>query len=103
MEAESLLSRSTENPSVGLYSLMPTILSIDGFVISIRLPPREHGPPHVHVWKGGQHVVISLGDAHVGPALRDVPGMNKLDVARALRIVESHQEFLVLTWRRLHG
>ncbi len=73
---------------------MPTVLLIDGFAVSIRLPPREHGPPHVHVWKGGQHVVISLGDAHQGPALRDVPGMNKLDVARALRIVESHQEFL---------
>jgi hypothetical protein len=82
---------------------MPTILSIDGFVISIRLPPREHGPPHVHIWKGGARTVVSLGDSHERPAIREVYGMNKLDVARAYRIVEKHQLQLLLRWRQFHG
>jgi uncharacterized protein DUF4160 len=82
---------------------MPTILSIDGFAISIRLPPREHGPPHVHVWKSGARVVISLGDAHERPAVRAIRNMNKLDVAKAYRIVESHQALLLFSWKVFHG
>jgi hypothetical protein len=34
-----------------------------GFAVRILLPPREHGPPHVHVVKAGAKVVIRLGGA----------------------------------------
>ena len=34
---------------------MPTVLHRDGFRVVIWLPPREHGPAHVHVFaRGGE-------------------------------------------------
>jgi hypothetical protein len=32
---------------------MPTVLVQGGFKVRILLPPREHGPAHVHVHKAG--------------------------------------------------
>ncbi len=82
---------------------MPTILVIGGFTVRILPPPREHGPPHVHIWKGGTEVVIWLGDRDEAPSIRRVFGMNQLDVARAQRIVVAHQELLLKRWRQYHG
>lgn len=39
---------------------MPTVIQRDGFRVVIFLPPREHGPAHVHVCKAGTEVVITL-------------------------------------------
>lgn len=41
---------------------VPTVLRVDGFRVVIYLPPREHDPPHVHVWKGDGEVVIKTPD-----------------------------------------
>ena len=47
---------------------MPTVLRKDGFVVRVYGPPREHPPPHVHVERGPEEiVVIRLGTAD-GPA-----------------------------------
>ena len=32
---------------------MPIVFRLDGFEVVILLPPREHGPAHVHVTKAG--------------------------------------------------
>ena len=102
MAAESLLSRPAKNPSVGLHSLMPTILVIAGFAFRIFRPPREHGPPHVHVWKSGAKAIILLGDSDNTPTVRRVLRMSPHDVTRALRIVGEHQELLLRRWREYH-
>jgi hypothetical protein len=38
---------------------MPTVLRKDGFAVRIYF--NDHLPPHVHVFKGGGQVRISLG------------------------------------------
>ncbi len=83
--------------------MMPTIFVIDGFTVRILPPPREHGPAHVHIWKSGTEVVITLGDRDAAPSIRRVFGMNQLDVARAHRIVAEHKDLLLQFWRQYHG
>lgn len=81
---------------------MPTILSIDGFAFRIFRPPREHGPPHVHVWKSGKEAIIWLGDTEKAPTIREVYGMTQSEFTRALAIVAEYQELLLQRWREYH-
>jgi Domain of unknown function (DUF4160) len=73
---------------------MPTVLRQAGF--EVRIFTHDHTPPHVHVFKGGEEVVINLSDV----SLRDVY-MNNRDVRRASAIVADHQEFLLAEWNRI--
>jgi hypothetical protein len=82
---------------------MPTVLRVDSFRIVIYLPPREHEPPHVHVWKGDSEVVIDLPTARRGQIIRGVSRMRTADVAKAFWIVEDHAEYLLTRWREYHG
>lgn len=82
---------------------MPTVLVRDGFQVRILLPPREHGPPHVHVWRGGARMVLMLPDQGLPVRVRSVAGMKDPDVMAAFRLVEAHADFLLAEWRRLHG
>ncbi len=82
---------------------MPTVLRVDGFRIVIYLPPREHEPPHVHVWKAGGEVVIELATPRRRQTIRSVTHMRTLDVVKAFRIVEEHVEYLLDRWGDYHG
>ncbi len=95
--------KPAENPSVGLFFLMPTVLRIGGFSVRMYSPPREHGPPHVHVGHAGNEVVVLLGDSEHAPTIRETIGMSVADVSRALRIVAEHQALLLNLWRNFHG
>ncbi len=67
-------------------------------------PPREHQPPHCHVERGLEEVVIiRLGTGPESPGVWAVYGMQDRDVVRAFRIVEQHLERIRQTWRELHG
>jgi hypothetical protein len=82
---------------------MPTVLDVNGFQVRVLLPPREHGPPHVHVSKGGGEVVITLPDGATPLAIRTIHGMKTADVVAAFRLVETHLEPLRAAWRQYHG
>lgn len=82
---------------------MPTVLRLNGFAVKILLPPREHGPPHVHVFKGGTEVVIEIGERGELCRLREVHGMPNADVIRAFRLVEAHADALLEKWRGFHA
>lgn len=82
---------------------MPTVLRVGGFRVAIHLPPREHGPPYVHVWNASGRVAINLGDDEALPEVRGVIGMRAVDLATALRIVDENWRFLHERWRPLHG
>ena len=82
---------------------MPTVLNVDGFHIRILVPPREHGPAHVHVRKAGAVVVINLPDGDKPVGIRTVRGMRAADVVAAFRLVEANVEMLLKQWRRYHG
>ena len=78
---------------------MPIVLRIAGFDVLILLPPREHGPAHVHVRKAGHEVVIVLATL----AVRKVEGMRSADVVTAVGIVADHRDELSKAWRKHHG
>jgi hypothetical protein len=80
---------------------MPTVLSQDGY--DVRIYPNDHKPGHVHVWKAGKEMVINLGDDDHMPSVREVRGMRRSDVAKALRIVFEHQSYLIKEWERING
>ena len=82
---------------------MPTIVREDGFVLRVYGPPREHPPPHVHVERGDDAlVVIRLAIGSRGPSVWAVYNMKDADVVRAFRLVERHHAQLVAAWRRIH-
>jgi hypothetical protein len=88
---------------LGLSFCMPTVLQADGFKVRILLPPREHGPPHVHVDRGDGQVVILL-PSKTGPCgIRTVYRMRNADVVAAFRLVERNAALLLAAWRQHHG
>lgn len=82
---------------------MPTVLDHDGFKVRVLLPPREHGPPHVHVSKAGGSAVIVLPVDDHPIAVRSVAQMKDADVVNAVRLVERSVTVLLAAWRRYHG
>ena len=82
---------------------MPTVLRHDGFRVVIYLPPREHEPPHVHVWHAGGEVVIDLASRSAPQTIRSAAGMRTTDIARAFWLVEERHAFLLDCWRTYHG
>ena len=78
---------------------MPIVLRAAGFKVWIYFPPREHAPAHVHVFRAGGQVVISLEPITVGRVTK----MRDADVVAAFRIVLGHQTVLLDEWRRIHG
>jgi hypothetical protein len=75
----------------------------DGFQFYIRNPPREHGPPHVHVKKAGAEVAINLEPAGDDDLVREVYQMRDADVVKAVRLVEANIDLLSKVWRQIHG
>ena len=82
---------------------MPTVLRDGGFRVRILLPPREHGPPHVHVHKAGSVVVIDLPDKDQSLGIRRIRQMRDVAVVAAFRLVEANVEMLLEQWRKYHG
>lgn len=82
---------------------MPTALRVDGFRVVIYLPPREHEPPHVHVWKDDAEVVIDLATPRRRQTIRSVSRMRTADVTKAFWIVEENTDYLLRVWREYHG
>ena len=82
---------------------MPIVLNGDGFHVRILLPPREHGPPHVHIWKAGAVMVINLPEGDKPIEIRAIRRMRMADVVAAFRIVEANIDKLSEQWRKYHG
>lgn len=74
------------------------------FTVHVFAPPREHVPPHVHVFVDGDEVEIGLGDEDRAPYVRRIRGkVLDREVREALRIVMDNQERFLEEWRKLHG
>ena len=78
---------------------MPTVLRSNGFRVTIYAPPREHGPPHVHVVRAGRKVVIELSPIRV----RRISGMRDAEVSVAVRLVEQAHDYLMRKWKETHA
>ncbi|MDQ2666215.1 MAG: DUF4160 domain-containing protein [Gemmatimonadota bacterium] len=78
---------------------MPTVMSLDGFTLKIYFPPREHGPSHVHVFCGGDEMIIELAPV----AFRENYGLRAVQIVKAVPIVEDNLAMLQEEWRKIHG
>jgi hypothetical protein len=79
---------------------MSTPVREGGFKVRVLAPPREHGPPHVHVVRHRGEVLIELDPL----SIKEVRGRIKdADIVKAFRIVEAHVDVLLAEWRRIHG
>lgn len=74
---------------------MPTVLRSGGFMVMIYT--RDHPPPHVHIFHGGDEVVINLQPVEVREASR----MKNSLIRKALELVEENQGFLLSEWTRI--
>ena len=63
----------------------------------------DHPPTHVHVFKAEGEVIITLGDEHTPPQVRENIGMSRRDERKALILVGTHQDDFITEWRRIHG
>ncbi len=75
---------------------MPTISMFYGIIIRMYYAPKEHPPPHFHVYYGDYHATIGIEDCE----LRDgnlPPRQRKLVLAWS----ELHREDLLANWRLL--
>lgn len=80
---------------------MPTVLRKDGFAVRIYF--NDHLPSHVHVFKGGGQVRISLGSEVENPQLIEIQGMSDKEAIKALEIVTVHRLELLQKWEEIHG
>jgi hypothetical protein len=88
---------------MGSFQMCPTVLRTCGFQVHIFLPPREHGPAHVHVVRDEGSVVVMLPVGGAPVRVRSVRGMRDADVIAAVRLVAAHAELLLASWRKYHG
>ena len=83
---------------------MPTVLAKDGFVVKVWGPPREHPPPHVHVHKGTDGlIIVRLSVGEKPAAVWAYYNVRAHDVVHAFRIVEEHEAEIRAVWERIHG
>lgn len=80
---------------------MPTIINIDGF--SVMILTNDHRPPHVHVFRGGGWVRITIGDETDRPRITEAIRLTSREMGKALDIVIAHQAKLATAWRKIHG
>lgn len=79
---------------------MPTVLRRSGFEFAIRT--FDHEPPHVHVLYVGEEVVINLGIGGRDPHVREIRGMSRQNIRRAMNIAVEYNELLLNEWLRIH-
>lgn len=70
---------------------MTKAFEANGFRFYIRNPPREHGPPHVHVKKADAEVAINLSPGDGDDLVREVYRMRDADVVKAVRLGDEYR------------
>lgn len=79
---------------------MPTVKREDGFEIMVLTSP-EHNPPHVHVYKAGAEIRVTIGAT---VAYLDHKGkMSVKELAKAVWLVEKHNAACMAAWRKYNA
>ena len=84
---------------------MPVALRSGRFAVKVYGPPREHAPPHVHVFVGTEGIVVVRLPSGTRPiAVRQIEGaVRDRDVRTAVNLVLTNAALLLDAWNRLHG
>lgn len=78
---------------------MVTILNRRQHGFDVVIHTNEHGPPHVHVFRGGNTLKAELQPVRI---VRNY-GFNTRERRRIRALLEEHQALLLREWSRLHG
>ena len=78
-----------------------TVIENGKWKIKVFAPPKEHGPPHVHVLAKGEKVEvrISLETLQVIGSTR----FSKTTVKGIIKYIHENYEYLWKCWEALHG
>ena len=79
---------------------MPEIFRQGSFVVSVLLPPREHGPAHVHVRCPEGFMVVQLEPSLL---IREAQGVKTSTAREILSAIEARYDECLAAWRRYHG
>lgn len=79
---------------------MPTVLRTAAFLFGSGRGTTDRR--HVHVFHGGDEVVILLGDDVELPSIRDIRGMPLRRMRAALELVALNQELLLDEWKKIY-
>ena len=80
---------------------MPEVFRQGSFVVRVLLPPREHGPAHVHVECPDGVVVVTL-EPRIG--IRELYGKVKPNTVRdVLTAIHDRYDECIAGWRKYHG
>ena len=74
---------------------MPTVLRVEGFDVMIYTA--DHLPEHVHIFKGGNEIIINIADISV----RGNYGLSGREARQAQQLVADNQQFLLAEWQRI--
>lgn len=77
---------------------MVTVLYRQRHGYDVVIHTEDHGPPHVHVIKGGNEVLIELTTWRIIENHR----FNRRELRRISRLLRENETLLVETWSRLH-
>ncbi len=80
---------------------MPTIYRAGGFRFVIW--PDDHSPPHVHVFRAGQELIINLSLPNQLPYVRDNYGMRRKDQNAALLVMAVNKDMFLEHWKEING
>ena len=70
----------------------------------VQVYPRDHPPPHAHVFSPDGEWKVALGDPATGVRLIAAPvGALAKKTREAVALVASHREACVQKWRQFHG
>ena len=72
---------------------MPTISMFYGIIVRMYCAPKEHNPPHIHVYYQDHKAVVSIHDCNVSEG--DLPTRQSRMV---LAWVEIHKDELLADW-----
>lgn len=79
---------------------MPTILRSNGFRFVIW--PDDHAPPHVHIFKAGDELIIELGVEVSQPTIRNAYRMGTRDIALAFAITRVYNDIFLERWKEIN-
>jgi hypothetical protein len=78
---------------------MPLVLRKGGVAFYIYLPPKEHGPPHVHARTAGLECEFWL----TGAVKKNQGRLCDRDLRRIWRVIDDHIELFQEQWEVYHG
>lgn len=78
---------------------MVTVLNRRRHGYDVIIYPKDHDPAHVHVFRGGNEVLININDWSVIENF----GFHSRELRRIINLLKGHELLLIETWEKYPG